>query len=328
MSEISLRFDMRASPQGVSHQRLYAAALEMAVYAEQNGFHSITFSEHHGVDDGYLPSPIVLAAAIAGQTKQLRLDFKAIIAPLHDPLRLAEDLAVLDQISGGRVQATLAGGYNPREFVMFGKLLGDRGAYMEDVIGILTAAWTGEPFQYRGETVRVTPLPVQRPRIPLMMGGSSLAAARRAGRMADGFVTHREDLYAVYAGEARKAGKAPVPFAESCPGFIHITKDPEAAWKLIAPHALQEMNSYGQWIAESGSDGRFKLVSSIEELKASGGYVIVTPDEAVALARQFKNITLHPLMGGLDPEIGWQSLRLFVDEVLPALQVNEARPGG
>jgi alkanesulfonate monooxygenase SsuD/methylene tetrahydromethanopterin reductase-like flavin-dependent oxidoreductase (luciferase family) len=319
MPEISLRFDMRANPQGASHQLLYATALDMAVYAEQNSFYSITLSEHHGVDDGYLPSPIVLAAAIAGLTKNLRLDFKAIIAPLHDPLRLAEDLAVLDQVSGGRVQATLAGGYNPREFVMFGKSLSDRGAFMEDIIGILTAAWTGEPFQYRGETIRIMPRPVQRPRIPLLMGGSSVAAARRAGRLADGFVTHREDLYKIYAGEARKAGKAPLPFAESCPGFIHITKDPEAAWKLIAPHALQEMNSYGQWIAESGSDGRFALVSSMEELKASGSYIVVTPEEAVALARKFKNLTLHPLMGGLDPEIGWSSLRLFVDEVLPAL---------
>jgi alkanesulfonate monooxygenase SsuD/methylene tetrahydromethanopterin reductase-like flavin-dependent oxidoreductase (luciferase family) len=319
MSEFSLRFDMRASPQGASHQRLYAAALDMAVYAEANGFHSITFSEHHGVADGYLPSPMVLAAAIAGLTKHLQLDFKAIIAPLHDPLRLAEDLAVLDQISGGRVQATLAGGYNPREFAMFGKSLTDRGAFMEDIIGILTAAWTGEPFQYRGQRVRVTPLPVQQPRIPLLMGGSSVAAARRAGRLADGFVTHREDLYEVYAGEARNAGKTPPAFAESCPGFIHITRDPEAAWQQIAPHALQEMNSYGQWIAESGSDGRFKLVSSVAELKASGSYVIVTPGEAVALARQFENITLHPLMGGLDPEIGWSSLRLFVDEVLPRL---------
>ena len=206
MSEFSLRFDMRASPQGASHQRLYAAALDMAVYAEANGFHSITFSEHHGVADGYLPSPMVLAAAIAGLTKHLRLDFKAIIAPLHDPLRLAEDLAVLDQISGGRVQATLAGGYNPREFAMFGKSLTDRGVFMEDIIGILTAAWTGEPFQYRGQRVRVTPLPVQQPRIPLLMGGSSVAAARRAGRLADGFVTHREDLYEVYAGEQDAAG--------------------------------------------------------------------------------------------------------------------------
>ena len=319
MTELSLRFDMRASPQGASHQRLYAAALDMAVYAEANGFHSITFSEHHGVADGYLPSPMVLAAAIAGLTKHLRLDFKAIIAPLHDPLRLAEDLAVLDQISGGRVQATLAGGYNPREFAMFGKSLTDRGAFMEDIIGILTAAWTGEPFQYGTQTVRVTPRPLQRPRPPLLMGGSSPASARRAGRLADGFVTHRADLYEVYAAAARDAGKTPAPFAEACPGFIHVSKDPEGAWANIAPHALQEMNSYGQWIAESGSDGRFKLVSSVDELKASGSYLIVTPEEAITLARRFENLTLHPLMGGLDPEIGWSSLRLFVEEVLPAL---------
>ncbi len=319
MTRISLRFDMRAHAGGVPHDRLYAAALDMAVFAEAHGFYSVTLSEHHGVADGYLPSPIVLAAAIAARTTRLRLDFKAIIAPLHDPLRLAEDLAVLDQISNGRVQATLVGGYIPSEFAQFGKSLTDRSRDMEEIVATLTAAWSGEPFLYRGRSVRITPRPVQRPRPPLLMGGSSEAAARRAGRVADGFVTYRPDLYEVYAEAAQAAGKTPTPFAPPSPGFLHVTDDPAAAWEAIAPHALQEMNSYGQWIAETGSDGRFQLVSSIDELKASGSYVIVPPDEAIPIARSFDEVVLHPLMGGLDPAIGWAGLRLFVETVMPAL---------
>jgi len=145
------------------------------------------------------------------------------------------------------------------------------------------------------------------------------AAAKRAGRLADGFVTHRPDLYRIYFDEAKACGKNPAPFAASSPGFLYVAEDPEAAWAEIGPHALHEMNSYGAWIAATGTDGRFALVDSIEALKASGAYVIVTPDECVALARSFETVVLHPLMGGLPPAIGWRGLELFVDKVLPRL---------
>ena len=100
----------------------------------------------------------------------------------------------------------------------------------------------------------------------------------------------------------------------------YVTDDPAAAWKVIAPHAFHEMNSYGEWVAGAGTDGRFKPVGSIEELKASGAYVVVTPDECVALAPSYDNLMLHPLMGGLDPAVGWRGLEIFVEKVLPALR--------
>lgn len=319
MTTVSLRFDMRGPSFGAPHAALYKAAVEMAEFGDRHGFQGVALSEHHGVPDGYLPSPIVLASAMAARTKRIQLQFMAIIAPLHDPLRLAEDIAILDQISQGRVLVTVAGGYVASEFAMFGKAMKDRGPLVEEAIQTLKAAWTGEPFQYRGRTVRVTPRPVQLPHPLLFMGGSAPAAAKRAGRLADGFVTHREDLYQIYFEEAKAHGRNPYPFSPASPGFLYVAEDPEAAWRVIAPHAVHEMNSYGEWIAASGTDGRFAKVESADEAKASGGYAIVTPDECVALAKSYRNLAFHPLMGGLDPDFAWQSLELFVNKVLPRI---------
>lgn len=319
MTTISLRFDLRAFPGGAPPATLYEAAIDMAEYGDRHGFYGVTLSEHHGVSDGYLPSPVVLAGAMAARTKALRLQFMAIIAPLHDPLRLAEDIAVLDIISKGRVDLTVAGGYVPFEFGMFGREMKDRGRLTEEAILTLKAAWTGEPFTFRGRQARITPCPVQQPHPPLWMGGSVTAAAKRAGRLADGFITHREELYQVYFDEAKAHGKNPWAFNPASPGFVYVAEDLEAAWKVIGPHAMHETNSYGEWVAAAGTDGRFVQVGSVEEVRAGGAYLVVTPDECVALAKSFPNFSLHPLMGGLDPEFGWKGLKLFVEKVLPRL---------
>src|ERR1700754_536831 len=99
MTHLSIRFDMRAFPGGASHADLYEAAVGMAEYCDSNGFQAVLISEHHGVSDGYMPSPLVLAGAMAARTQQVRFQFLALIVPLHDPLRLAEDIAVLDNLS-------------------------------------------------------------------------------------------------------------------------------------------------------------------------------------------------------------------------------------
>jgi alkanesulfonate monooxygenase SsuD/methylene tetrahydromethanopterin reductase-like flavin-dependent oxidoreductase (luciferase family) len=317
MTTFSLRFDLRAFPGGASHADLYETAVEMAEYADRHGFYGIVISEHHGVSDGYMPSPIVLAGAMAARTKSVRLQFMAIIAPLHDPLRLAEDLAVLDNLSRGRIDVTVAGGYVPFEFEMFGRAMKDRGPLVEEAVATLKAAWTGEPFEFRGRKARVTPRPFQTPHPPIWMGGSMPAAAKRAGRLADGFITHREDLYTIFFDEAKAHGKNPWPFQASSPGFVYVAEDVEAAWKVIGPHAMQETNSYGEWVAAAGTDGRFVQVKSVEEVRSTGAYLVVTPDECVALAKRFNNFSLNPLMGGLDPEFAWKSVKLFVEKVMP-----------
>lgn len=314
-----LRFDMRAPAFGAPGPDLYRAALDMAEYADRNGFYGVMLSEHHASDDGYLPAPVTMMAAIAGRTQRVKLAFRALVAALHDPIRLAEELAVLDQISSGRVVAAIAAGFIPAEFAMAGQDIRQRAKLVEEIVETLKGAWTGEPFQFRGRTVRVTPRPVQRPNPPIQLGGSSEAAAKRAARIADGFSTHVADLYKIYFDEALRLGQTPEPFRRVSPSFVLVTEDVESAWERIAPHAMHEMNAYGRWHEAAGYHGGYKTVSSIDALKATGAYAVVTPEQCVALARSVDEIILHPLMGGMPVDLGLRSLKLFVEKVLPAL---------
>jgi len=323
MTHLTLRLDMRAPPFGAAPRELYAAGLEMAHWADRHGFDECMLSEHHGSEDHYLPSPLVLGAAIAARTQRLRIRVAALVLPLHDPLRIAEDVAVLDQISAGRVELVIAGGFVPSEFGMFDCVLADRGHLVEKGIETLKQAWTAEPFPYRGRTVRVTPPPLQKPHPPLLVGGSSVAAARRAARIADGFVPIVPELYPIYLEACAQLGVEPGENRTAGPFFLHVAEDPDRAWRAIAPHALHETNSYARWYAETGVAGPYEPVEDADTLRAGGGYCVVTPEECVSLGRSLGRdgwLFFHPLMGGLAPELGWESLELFASKVLPRLR--------
>src|SRR5690242_2274444 len=144
-----MRFDMRAPADGpAAIGGLYDAALEMAAWADQHGAASIVVSEHHASPDGYLPAPLVLASAIAARTTTVPIMVAALLVPLHDPVRLAEDMAVLDVLSKGRVSYIAGLGYRPEEYAMFGQSLSERGRRMEECLTVLQQAWTGEEFVY------------------------------------------------------------------------------------------------------------------------------------------------------------------------------------
>ncbi len=319
---IWLRYDLRAPTISVGTERLYAAALEQCRWADTRGFHGVQLSEHHGSDDAYLPSPLVMAGAIGACTRNLRISIAALVLPLHDPLRVAEDVAVADLISGGRIELVIAAGYVESEFEMFGQTLAGRVSRVEDGIAVLEKAWTGEPFSYRGKRVRVLPRPVQRPRPPLILGGSSKPAARRAARIADGFMPALPNLWDTYREEKIKLGEDPGPVGRMGPMFLHVAEDPDEAWALIAPHALHEMNAYGRWMTDAGTAGPYQPIEDADTLRASGMYRVVTPEQCVELARSLGSdgtLLFHPLMGGLSPELGEASLELVVSRVLPKL---------
>jgi alkanesulfonate monooxygenase SsuD/methylene tetrahydromethanopterin reductase-like flavin-dependent oxidoreductase (luciferase family) len=174
----SLMYDMRAPAFGAPATALYAAALEQCEWADRLGFAEVVLNEHHNTSDGYLPSPRVMAGAIAARTSQLRIHLSALVVTLHDPLHVAEDLAVLDVLSNGRVDVTLGAGYRREEFLMFGTNWKRRPSLMREAVRLMRAAWLGEPFEHNGTTVRVLPRPVQAT-IPLWLAGSSEGAAQR-----------------------------------------------------------------------------------------------------------------------------------------------------
>ena len=321
MIDLTLAYDMRARDTGAPAADLYGAAVEQAAWADRLGFSSVVLMEHHASTDGYLPSPIVLGAAMAGVTERLLIRLSLVLLPLYHPLHAAEDLAVLDLVSGGRMRLTVGLGYREEEYEQFGVNIKRRPSLMEEAVATLKQAWTGEPFEFRGATVRVLPRPAQRPRPQIFMGGASPASAKRAARIADGYQPLAPRLYEIYQEELKTLGRpepdSDVPRSGTGGAYLFVAEDPDRAWARIAPHAMQDTNEYARWIGSLR--GVFSPVSDPDELRRRGTYRVVTPDECVELAHEHGALNFKPLTGGLDPDVAWESLQLFADKVLPRL---------
>ena len=208
-------------PRGEHLDRSIDEVIAEAQLAEASGFDSCFFGEHHQDKDGFLPSPLIVATAVAAHTRRLRVGTSVILLPLHHPVRVAEDAITLDLVSKGRLIIGVGVGYQPADFSAFNVPMKDRAALFEEGVEILRKCWTGEPFSFRGkhytlEDVQIRPRPLQRPGPPLWIGASVPAAVRRAGLLADAFVgtpsTSLESavrLVDTYKDAARQAGRQP-----------------------------------------------------------------------------------------------------------------------
>jgi alkanesulfonate monooxygenase SsuD/methylene tetrahydromethanopterin reductase-like flavin-dependent oxidoreductase (luciferase family) len=320
LPEFNLSLDMRAPDLGTPAPTLYAAALEMAQYCDSRGIAYATVMEHHGASDGYLPVPFVMGAAIAARTRRLRIQLGAIILPLHDPVEVAEQIAVLDLISNGRLDVVLGAGYVRSEFAMFRASLSDRARALDEGIAILQRALVGERFESGGREIFVRPLPMQKPHPPLYVGGGVPATARRAARFGAGLYPLTPEIIPLYRDECARLGRAPGPIVQNL-GWIHVSEDPDRTWQQVGPHVLHVARSYAEWTEGAASSSPFAGIESIEAVKQAGLYRVVTPDECLALCVEADaagaGFGVAPLIGGLDPEVGWRSLELLVEKVLP-----------
>jgi alkanesulfonate monooxygenase SsuD/methylene tetrahydromethanopterin reductase-like flavin-dependent oxidoreductase (luciferase family) len=155
---VGLRFDLRVpSFATTTHDRQYAACLDMCEWADAQGFDAIAISEHHGVDDGYVSAPVTLAAAIAARTKRISINIAAVLVPLHDPIRLAEELATAALVAGGRLSVVAGLGY--RHGIRDGGRRSDQARALRRVRRRAPAGVDRQPFEWRGRQVRVTPKP-------------------------------------------------------------------------------------------------------------------------------------------------------------------------
>ena len=194
----SLRFGLcydfrNPADSGISMPDLYRDALQQIEWADREGFDLVWFTEHHFVDDGYLPSWIPVASAAAARTSRVRFSTDICLLPFNHPVRLAEDLAVLDNLSGGRVEVGVGMGYAPHEFQGFGIPVARRVSLMEEGIEILKLCFSGERFSYQGKRyqlkdVRITPGYVQPGGPPLWVAAMSEAGALRAARYGTHFL--------------------------------------------------------------------------------------------------------------------------------------------
>jgi alkanesulfonate monooxygenase SsuD/methylene tetrahydromethanopterin reductase-like flavin-dependent oxidoreductase (luciferase family) len=326
-----MRFDMRMPPFGGEPAELYRTAIEMAAWGEERGCLAVQVSEHHRSADGYLPAPLILASAMAARTTRLPIQVAALIVPLHDPVELAEQMAVLDLVSAGRVSYVVAVGYVAAEYAMFGREMAGRGRRMEASLEVMQRLWRGEEIEYEGRAVKVTPVPHTPGGPVLMMGGGSPVVARRAARFGMGMVAMGGDpeLGRIYREACEAEGREPGLFIDPDPGTplsCFVARDPDAAWAKWGPHLLHDARAYAEWMGDDVESATKSVASSVEALRAEqGSYRIFSVDEAVAEIGRRGMLSLQPLCGGLPPEYAWESLETLVEEVLP--RVERSRQG-
>lgn len=310
----TMRFAMRSRSTDVqSRSTLYRATLDMCGWADGKQALAMV-SQHHGVEDGYLPSPLTLAAAIAARTEKLPISVAALLLALYEPVKLAEDMAVLDLLSGGRVSYVVGIGYRDEEFALFGVDRRTRAALVEERIGLLRTLFAGGTAHLDGRPVQLSPLPFTPGGPMLAYGGGTEAAAKRAARLGMYFFaeTHDYSLKQVYRDEAERVGVPPIGCAfprAGVPLTVFVADDPDRAWAELGEYLLVDAAGYGSWKSQATGTASGSFATTVEELRAEqGAYQILTPAEAAAIVATGQPLGLQPLVGGIPPDIAWPYL--------------------
>jgi probable F420-dependent oxidoreductase len=221
MIKLGLYSSIANPPRGDNLDRCVQETVAEAELAEACGFDGFFFGEHHQDKDGFLPSPLIVCAAVAARTKRIQIGTSVLLLPLHHPLRVAEDAVTLDIVSGGRLALGVGLGYQDADFRAFGIEKKHRVGLFEEGVELLRKSWTGESFSHHGkhfdiDDVRVLPRPIQQPGPPLWIGGWVPAAVDRAGRIGDAIVlgpsmplAETQALAARYREAAVAAGRKP-----------------------------------------------------------------------------------------------------------------------
>jgi alkanesulfonate monooxygenase SsuD/methylene tetrahydromethanopterin reductase-like flavin-dependent oxidoreductase (luciferase family) len=309
-----MRFDLRAPAIGAPAVDLYAAALDMAAWAEERGCVAIALSEHHASPDGFLPAPLVLAAAVAARTKQVPVIIAAALLPFYEPVRLAEEMIVLDHISRGRVSYVFGLGYRPQEFEHFGIAMRDRVQIVERNLDVVLRALREDSFEHDGRTITVTPRPYTDGGPTIAYGGTTAAAAKRAARFGLDFFaqSNAPGIGDAYRSECERLGREPgttVLPDRASPTITFVADDVDKAWDELGPYLLHDATTYASWNPDDDYTVSLSRETTVEALRTErGAYQIFDMDEGAAHLREHGILSLHPLCGGVPPDIAWSYL--------------------
>jgi alkanesulfonate monooxygenase SsuD/methylene tetrahydromethanopterin reductase-like flavin-dependent oxidoreductase (luciferase family) len=312
---------------------LYAETLEFITWSESMGFEGAWVPEHHAAADGYAPSPLVALGAIAARTKTIKLGSAIALAPLYHPVRFAEECAVLDILSNGRLEMAVAVGYRRREAEAYGIDFSSRGRRTDEFLEIVRRLWSGEVFSYQGKhfdlkQALIVPTPIHG-RIPLYLGGFTDRALERTAKYGDGYIGNIE-IYELYAQKLRACGKDPARARVRIQGlFVLVAHDPQKAMHELAPYFHYVNNAYGEWLNEDrastgfGDEALLKPMT-LEAFKTSGILRILTPSQAIDMFNKMLSQApvehfMMMMPPGLAPSKFAEYATVFAKEVIPAL---------
>jgi alkanesulfonate monooxygenase SsuD/methylene tetrahydromethanopterin reductase-like flavin-dependent oxidoreductase (luciferase family) len=323
--------DFRQPPQlsRLGTAEFYSAMFQQVEYADHAGLDSIWVTEHHFTEDGYLSAVMPALAAIAARTKRVTIGTYVLLAPFYHPLRLAEDTALIDVISQGRLRLGLGLGYRQEEFAGLQIARNERLGRTLETIDILKRAWTGEPFSFSGKhfnfrDVQVLPRPISQPHPELLWGGMAPEAIRRGAKLGLSFACNlgaRE--IEQYHQALREYGKDPAAFNVVTSRLVYLADSEEQAWKEIEAPVLYQMTLYGKWLSAAGADTP-QFRPNPDALRRNS--VIGPPERVTERLQQIitgtpmTEMCLSMQLPGLDPHKALRSLERFSTEVLPVLR--------
>jgi alkanesulfonate monooxygenase SsuD/methylene tetrahydromethanopterin reductase-like flavin-dependent oxidoreductase (luciferase family) len=322
--KVGLYFDMRNPPQWqVEPSRLYGFMLEMCEEAERLGIDALWVTEHHGFDDGYLSQPLTMLAAMAARTRRARLGTGIMVAPLHAAVEIAEQAAIVDIVSGGRLDLGLGAGYRVPEYDLYGADISRRYATTDARAREIRELWASG---------RVTPRPVQE-RLPIWMGYQGPKGARRAGLLGECLLSPDPALYPTYRDALIEAGHDPGAARMSGGLQTWVTDDPDRDWPTVAEHLAYQVDSYLRHSVE-GTGNPLPKPADPDKMRARDprgplGYVYYGSPGEVAprilgytAGAPVETVYLWASIGGMAEEMVARQVQLVCNELAPLLRAG------
>jgi len=316
---------------GMTHSALYGAILDQVQWLDGLGLDLVWFTEHHFVEDGYLPSWIPVASAMASRTRHVRFSCDVCLLPFNHPIRLAEDLAVLDNISNGRVEVGIGMGYAPHEFRGFGLPISRRVSLTDEGLAVLRRAFAGDAFSFEGkrytfQNVKITPGYVQSGGPPLWVAAMAEAGAERAARFSANLLPQGPRARSLdhWSAQLRAKGGDPDMFRVGIIRSCLVTDDPERDWAVVRTAERRRMEVYNRFRAEAGGHGGVAGIT--EAIRIPQTWVVGNVEHCVAELTRFireygfTDIVTWGVPPGMRPEQMAPSLERFAREVAPRLK--------
>ncbi len=320
------------------YPELYHALLDQIVRAEDLGYDNVWLAEHHFTADGYNPSPLPTAAAIAARTSRIRIGTYVLLLPFRHPVRVAEDATCVDIWSNGRFDLGVGQGYSHKEFDALCLRREERSARLAEGAELIQHLLTEDNVTFTGRFTQVkdltlSPKPVQQPGIPLWLGARAEKAIRRVARMGCHLMgTMGLDPARVYTETLKEYGRDPADFFIGQVRMVYVAESEDQAWEDVQEHLHNSMLYYNEILAEANDvpgDKETWQFKRPEELRHSGfgrAAMIGTPEQVAEKMERFcqRFYCTHFVMGtqlpGLDPKKVTQSLELFAREVMPSFR--------